>query len=346
MKYIFDQTAYAASIGQKFNAASKARVDVSKILEANGCIPYNVYPRYYNFRKSFILTLIEVILKYIRLYFLLKKGDTLIIQFPVNKRFLSYFFYFLKLVKLKGVNIQFIIHDLDYLRFRSYEKFKLKIFDLLRLADLLVVHTHNMKDLLRSENIHNRANILYLFDYLTDDEIINTDYCVNHRDDIIFAGNLQKSEFLANLFEFSFKNVKFLFYGLQIELPFSESMKYIGPFKPDNTSFIKGGWGLVWDGQSLDGCTGMKGNYLRYNASHKLSLYITAGIPVIVWNQCGLKEWIENNKLGISIGSLKELDEIISNVSQKDYLIYLESVRKMSEKLRTGQMLLKALDMI
>lgn len=120
-------------------------------------------------------------------------------------------------------------------------------------------------------------------------------------------------------------------------------MKYMGSFKPDNVSFIKGGWGLVWDGDSLSTCTGMIGRYLKYNASHKLSLYISAGVPVILWKESGLSEWITNNKLGIAINSLQELDVVLAEITMDEYEEIQRNVMEMSKKLREGGMLLSAL---
>lgn len=41
-------------------------------------------------------------------------------------------------------------------------------------------------------------------------------------------------------------------------------------------------FGLVWDGNSMDTCTGNYGSYLRINDPHKVSLYLSSGLPIIV----------------------------------------------------------------
>ena len=340
MKYIFDQTAYAVTKASKYNATNKARADVTKIMESVGCKPFNVYVKKYKIPK---LTGVVILFWYVRLLLKLKKQDELYIQFPINKKFLKYFFQLLQILKKRGVRLVFIIHDLDYIRFDKYKVYKEHILNCLRIADFIIAHTPAMRQHLIGEKIVSPISVLYLFDYLTEDDMTDKDYCIQHKDEVIFAGNLAKSKFLQPLNEFSFINTRFVLYGLKPEMDFHIGMEYVGAFRPDNTSFIKGGWGLVWDGDSLDECSGLYGEYLKYNASHKLSLYITSGIPVIVWSHCGLANWIVQNKLGIAIDSIKDIDSRLCRVSDDEYLSILECVRTQAKLLRNGDMLKNAL---
>lgn len=50
----------------------------------------------------------------------------------------------------------------------------------------------------------------------------------------------------------------------------------------DLIATAEGEYGLVWYGSSLEGGVGPEGEYLQYNAPHKLSLYIRCGLPVII----------------------------------------------------------------
>mgnify|MGYP007079152982 FL=1 len=53
----------------------------------------------------------------------------------------------------------------------------------------------------------------------------------------------------------------------------------------------EGDFGLVWDGFSVDACTGNFGEYLKYNNPHKTSLYIRCELPVIIWDQAALSDF-------------------------------------------------------
>ena len=56
-------------------------------------------------------------------------------------------------------------------------------------------------------------------------------------------------------------------------------------------------FGLVWDGTSLDGCNGRYGEYLKFNNPHKTSLYLSCGIPVIIWKEAALADFVEEHKV-------------------------------------------------
>ena len=82
---------------------------------------------------------------------------------------------------------------------------------------------------------------------------------------------------------------------------------------------LEGSFGLVWDGASLDACEGRQGEYLRYNNPHKLSLYMAAGLPVILWRQSALADFVEQSGVGLLTDSLQDLDGLIRSVSPARY---------------------------
>ena len=57
------------------------------------------------------------------------------------------------------------------------------------------------------------------------------------------------------------------------------------------------------------------GEYLQYNAPHKMSLYIRCGLPIIVWEKAGLAPFVKKNNVGICISSLTELEDILPKIS-------------------------------
>ncbi len=118
-------------------------------------------------------------------------------------------------------------------------------------------------------------------------------------------------------------------------------MRYLGVFESNHTATVEGGWGLVWDGTSIDTCEGELGDYLRLIASHKLSLYLAMGIPVIVWKESAEAEFVTREGLGIAVSSLKELPDRISAISDDEYGRMLDRCRAQGEILRQGGMLKK-----
>ena len=99
----------------------------------------------------------------------------------------------------------------------------------------------------------------------------------------------------------------------------------------------------MWDGDSLDTCSGEYGNYLRLNSPHKVSFNLRAGLPVIVWKESAVAPIIKKYGCGIAVGSLKELDNILPRLSQEDYSDMQERARQMAMRLNQGYFLKEAL---
>ena len=127
----------------------------------------------------------------------------------------------------------------------------------------------------------------------------------------------------------------------ELEVTEKTCHQYCGRFTPDNVSYIKGGWGLVWDGDSLETCSGEKGEYLRYNSSHKISLYLAAGIPLVIWDQSSLAKWIKDKNIGICIHNISELEPLIQNTSDDEYKKMVYNVLEISKDIRNGFFLKK-----
>ena len=87
-----------------------------------------------------------------------------------------------------------------------------------------------------------------------------------------------------------------------------ENETYFGSFLPDELpAALEGGFGLVWDGDSAETCSGVFGEYLRYNNSHKASLYLASGFPLVVWKQSTLSHFVLEKGCGIAVESLHDL---------------------------------------
>ena len=89
---------------------------------------------------------------------------------------------------------------------------------------------------------------------------------------------------------------------------FSHQKRYRNPDSikgvesPDRLpNVLEGDFGLVWDGESLEEGQEAAGRYLRYNCPHKFSLYMAAGMPVIVGKQSAMAEITERETLGITV---------------------------------------------
>lgn len=280
----------------------------------------------------------------------LNEGDELLIQFPM----LHHSFFTTSLVKKarrRGVKIYFIIHDLDALRFKNGQDVPLKHRILLKIqesglrgsADGIIAHNPIMKSVLVDKGIAaDKIVSLDIFDYLIPNFQEKTGLTKNQR--IIVAGNLaqEKASYLYSLPAEPAYNL----YGVGFdENRALANETYFGPFLPDELpAALEGGFGLVWDGDSAETCSGVFGEYLRYNNSHKASLYLASGFPLVVWKQSALSHFVLENGCGIAVESLHDLKATIDNLSDTDYQDLVENTKRVGKGIRDGHYLLTALN--
>lgn len=279
----------------------------------------------------------------------LKQGDELLIQFPM----LHHSFFTTSLVKKarkRGVKIYFIIHDLDALRFMNGQvvslkhriRMKIQESGLLGAADGIIAHNPIMKSVLVDKGIEaDKIVSLGIFDYLIPNFQEKTGLTKNQP--IIVAGNLaqEKAGYLYSLP----KEPAYNLYGVG----FDESRAlanetYFGSFLPDELpAALEGGFGLVWDGDSAETCSGVFGEYLRYNNSHKASLYLASGFPLVVWEESALSTFVKENHCGITVASLSELIEKLKKLSEEEYQNLVQCAQTIGKNIRSGVYLKSAL---
>ncbi|WP_172992928.1 hypothetical protein [Lactobacillus helveticus] len=92
----------------------------------------------------------------------------------------------------------------------------------------------------------------------------------------------------------------------------------------------------MWDGKDYKKCVGKIGNYLRYNNPHKISMYLVANMPVIIWSKAAEANFVKENNIGILVDSLDELPNILNNLTEKKYEVMLENVKKIKSLLQKG----------
>ena len=334
-KVVVNQTIRFKSYS-KVSALGKARDDVNRTLSDCG---YDVEViRCKQYPVPFLSNLMGL-LKNLAMIFRHPLGTEYIVQYPVSSKVI--FPWVLRLQRLLGNKVTILIHDIQTVRYGRDLTPDLRVF---RLASRLITHTEAMSSWIHEQGITTPTVATQLFDYYTDDDFRPKEDLLRRKQEIVFAGYLKKSSFFAPLSAFDFKNLTFNLYG-KIDEGFhvSGNVCYKGVFQSNHTSTVEGGWGLVWDGTSIDTCEGDLGQYLRLIASHKLSLYLAIGIPVIVWKESAEADFVVRKGLGIAVASLKELPERIAAISDEAYSQMLDRCREQGEILRRGGMLKRVL---
>jgi hypothetical protein len=136
-------------------------------------------------------------------------------------------------------------------------------------------------------------------------------------------------------------------FGVKPQLALSDNISYRGKYSGDDLpNHLTKGWGLVWDGHSLQCCNGQYGIYQQINSPHKASLFLAARIPVIVWQRSAIKNFVVHNRLGISVTSLFDIDEKINALGESQINDIQKQLDLWSARIRIGYFLQKALNFI
>jgi hypothetical protein len=260
----------------------------------------------------------------------------------------KFFGYITTIVAFKKCKLIIIIHDVKYLMGKSSDlKGEMAKFNR---ADFLILHNDSMIKWFKENGCTAQLVSLELFDYLHESKkhaTLNTPY------DVVFAGGLgkEKSEFLYSMDELHPSSYTLKLYGNGFnasEIKNDNSiLNYQGVFSPDEViDQIEGSFGLIWNGNALDSCSGDFGNYLLYNNPHKTSLYLLCGLPVIVWKKAAIAAFIEKEEIGITLNSLAELDETLKNLNPEDYAKMVSNVEKIKTKVSSGHYLSQALQKV
>ncbi len=346
MIYLLDENCIYDEMTKK-NAGSKAREDIVTIF--NKSDNYALLPLNY-IQKNDKTDIISRTSRYISRFTAWKRvvtsqtlseGDILVLQYPVIN-YSCGFASFLKQLKRRGIYLVALIHDLNSIRFSVEKEFISHEIHVLNLFDYVIEHNSKMKGKMLELNANKPKLIdLEIFDYILNKQV---DESNTQSNEIIIAGNLskEKSGYIYDLPG----DVTFGLYGIGYEGQQS-NVNYYGSFASDEVPFkIKGKFGLVWDGCSGKTCQGDYGSYLRYNNPHKTSLYLAAGIPVIVWDQSAVADFVRNNQCGIAVSSLYELNNVLKGLSRKEYENMLFNARLLSDKIRSGYFTAKAISKV
>lgn len=308
------------------NAGPKAKIDVENFLLKDGFEKWN-----FTINQESVLQKAKV--AYIDVpRFLAKQNDIdeIFLQYPTYSKIVTK--QLVKRLQQMNSKIILIIHDIESLRLHYGEKGyideELRVFNM---ADGLIVHNAKMEKWLRDNGVTVPMESLGLFDY---DNKIKLASGSNYETSVCFAGNLSKAGFLEKL---SLKRVKLNVFGPNPLEKYGANIVYKGQYPPDELpNYLKGNFGLVWDGTTPITCDGLFGNYMKFNNPHKASLYLSSGIPVVVWRQATIADLVEKMNVGIVVDSLNELDEVLPNVSSIDYSELVNNAKEVAEKLRSG----------
>lgn len=247
----------------------------------------------------------------------------------------------LKILRKKSsAKIVLIVHDIESLRMSAdHPEFLTTEIRRFNSVDGLIVHNQAMADWLSDHGVTVPMSQLQLFDYINPQRLITDATSSN----ICFAGNLRKAQFLNDV---PFKQVQVDVFGDGLTLTNSQLIDH-GSKSPDELpKFLTDRFGLIWDGNSAETCSGEYGEYLKYNSPHKASLYLSSGLPVIVWSQSALAPVVKSLGVGFAVDSLADIEPMLNKLSDVDDRRMKAAALLVALKLRSGQMIESAVDSI
>jgi hypothetical protein len=151
--------------------------------------------------------------------------------------------------------------------------------------------------------------------------------------------------FLEKLSLMKSRQLRFQLYGAGVtkKMLNQDEVLYNGVFAPYALpAQLEGSFGLVWDGDSIEGPGGSFGNYMQYISHHKLSLYILSGLPLIVPSFAGSASLVEKYNIGFTINNLDEIAHKIEELQEMDYQQMVRNMQPLALKISSGQCLLEA----
>jgi len=310
------------------DAGKKAKKDIEDILLKE----FDIEKLYYE-RIDKLKGFKKLIYKLKKIVYTLKNTistDILIVQFPYTTSIFMTSFAKHKIC---------FIHDLACLR-NFNMKLKNKEIKFINSCEYVIAHNNRMKEFLTENGVnHEKIFVNNIFDYLADGNIKNKKEFNREKLSISFVGNVNKKKtpFLYQL-DPKKMNFKLFLCGIGIDSDINDKEIYRGQFKPEELlDNINEDLGLVWGGTFDDSDmfgddTDSYKRYTKYNNPHKLSCYLAAGIPVVVWEKSAMAEFVKKNNVGYTINNIYD----INNLDLSEYNVKKENAINIGNKLREG----------
>ena len=261
-------------------------------------------------------------------------GDMVIFQSPTWNGW-QYDRLFMDKLQMLQAKIAIFIHDVGPLMFPSNDYLMPEYMAMYNMADVVILPSEKMKDRLIQEGLQVETVLIqHLWDHPHHQRLNQPEL----KKEIFFAGTLERFPDLQN---WSFRTPLRVF--ANDDLGKQELNMTLEGWKRDDELLLemsKGGFGLVWDTQKN---TEENTDYYQLNASHKLSTYLAAGIPVIVPKSLSSADLIREKQLGFVVDSLEEADRIVQEITPEEYAEIQGHVAGLSFLLKEGYITRKLL---
>lgn len=228
-----------------------------------------------------------------------------------------------------GVKKIIFVHDIPPLMFESNRYLLPNFIDYYNKADVIILPSKKMFDFLRQNGLTVKKVV---FQKMWDHVVRINPFALSSQNKKIinFAGDPEKFDFVK---EWDYTEVQLHLFADSQEWGQGKNIKFMGwqddPFLV-NSLRESGGFGLVW------GTEPYWSEYMKLNASYKLSTYLAAGIPVIVNSTTPERDTIIRKNLGIIADSLDEAVDKVKSISDEQYQKMTANVDTFGSLIRGG----------
>lgn len=270
----------------------------------------------------------------------IQPGDLVVVQFPMWTHLNFQAEFFDTILSVESVKMVCLIHDVptwmftkgeeEYDRENDFWLNQLKKFDLIMVANEKAGHK------LQEDGVDVPMIPMYIWDYLyngprQEKKFIKKLYYVGGRDIVDTTYNGSTPLYIYD------RNV-------ESQVLESGSVTWLGRKPSDEiVSTMDGGFGVVVT-ENLKEKSNM--NFVYYNQFNnptKLSMYLAAGLPVIVSSKTYHAQMVKEQGIGLVVDDLNQIDTILASMTAQNYQKMLDNVRFWQEAVSEGFFIKRAL---
>lgn len=320
------------------SGGGKAKSDIEKTLAEMGAVNIGLER---TTRKSKIYDFFRTFRSVVTALRNIRRDDVIVLQYPVKK----YFALICHVAHLRKAKVIALIHDLGSFRRRSLTVEE----EITRLnhADLVIAANPHQREWLLEKGCRALITVYGLHDYLTDEELpanhtaLQYDNEGNPRFSLYFVGNLAPhiNRYLYTLGE-AMQHTELYLYGSGFDssqCSDTSTIRMVGFARDtDLMTAHRGDFGISWYGDSLDGAAGRMGDYMEMNTPHKLSLYLRAGTPIVIWRRAAMAPTIEREGIGLVVDTLAEVESRLEQLTKEEYQQMQQNVKRIAQEIAQG----------